>query len=543
MSSIHAISGQIVDLHNRRIFAGEVVIQGGVVQELRTLKRAPQRVVMPGFIDAHVHVESSMLVPSEFARMACVHGTVATVSDPHEIANVLGLEGVRFMIRNASRVPFKFFFGAPSCVPATTFETAGAVLGQHETEELLDMPEIRYLSEMMNFPGVLNNDPAVCAKVEAAKRRGKPVDGHAPGVRGDAARRYAEHGITTDHECVLYDEAVEKIRCGMKILIREGSAAKNFDALVQLIDQYPEMVMFCSDDKHPNDLIRGHINELVLRALQRGCDLFNVLRAAALNPILHYALPVGTLQPGSPADFIVVENLQSLKVRETWIAGVPVSRGRRTLIPRVEEQPINNFNCLPISEESLRVPVSGTALRVIDVYDGQLVTGSRIVPPLVRDGEVVSDLARDIIKLVVVNRYRAAPPAVAFVSNTGLSRGALASSIAHDSHNIVACGASDHELVAAINAVIEQRGGIAVSAGRSTAAMPLPVAGLMSLDEGPKVASRYAKFDRRARELGTTLSAPFMTLSFLALLVIPELKLSDRGLFDAGSFSFAPLLA
>lgn len=495
--------------------------------------------LLPGLVDAHVHIESSLLVPSEFARLAVRHGTVAAVSDPHEIANVLGAEGVRFMLDNAARTPFPILFGAPSCVPATPFETAGATLDAAAVARLLDDPRIGYLAEMMNFPGVLADDPEVTAKLAAARARGLPVDGHAPGLRGAAARRYAAAGIATDHECFTLEEAEDKLAAGMYVLIREGSAARNFATLHPLIDRHAERLMFCSDDKHPDDLARGHIDRLVARAVAAGHDPFAVLRVACLNPIDHYRLPLGRLQVGDSFDAVLVDDLVDFRVRKTWLRGVLAAEGGRTLLPSVPVDTPNRWQARPLAPEDLRMPAAGERIRVIAAQDGELVTREIFASPRREDGCWRPDPARDLLMLLVLNRYRAAPPALAFVRGFGLARGALASSVAHDSHNIVAVGADPADLLLAVNALVAGAGGIAMADGGRVDHLPLPVAGLMSDADGDRVAARYAELNARARNLGGTLRAPFMTLSFMALLVIPELKLSDQGLFDGRSFRFA----
>ena len=538
-----SISGQIVDLVHSRIFPGKVTVCDQKITEIVELPLAEQRYIMPGFIDAHIHIESSMVPPSEFARMAVCHGTVATVSDPHEIANVLGVEGIDYMIKSGKRCHFKFYFGAPSCVPATPFETSGFTLDAPAIETLMARDDIYYLAEMMNYPGVLANDPEIMQKLAAAQRHGKPVDGHAPMVTGDAIKAYYTSGISTDHECYALEDALEKVKLGMKILIREGSAAKNFNALIPLMTQYPEMLMFCSDDKHPNDLIQGHINELVKRALQKGYKLMNVLRAASLNAIRHYRLDVGLLQTGDDADFIVVDNLNDFQVLQTYIKGRLMAENGVSLMPRRKEEACNNFQALPITAETLRVPDEGKPIKVIACMDGNLITNTIVTLPKVVDGNLVSDTTRDILKVVVLNRYAPAKPAVGFINNFGLKRGALATSVAHDSHNIVAVGCSDEDIARAINLLVYTKGGMVACSETEFALLPLPVAGLMSLEEGGRVAEEYERADALAHEFGCRLHSPFMTLSFMALLVIPELKLSDKGLFDGIRFEFTSLTA
>ncbi len=538
------IAGNIVDLQNEKIFKGRVYVENGFIKSIVPDDTVTEdQTLLPGLIDAHIHVESSMLIPSEFARLAVVHGTVATVSDPHEIANVLGIEGIKFMIRNGNKVPFKFYFGASACVPATPFETSGASLGEKELEQLLSMDEIKYLSEMMNFPGVIHRLPSEMKKIEIANKFHKPVDGHAPGVKGEDARKYASAGVSTDHECFTLEEALEKIRFGMKIQIREGSAAKNFEALIELMEDHADKVLFCSDDRHPNDLVAGHVNDLIKRAVAKGHAPLKVLKSVIINPIEHYKLDVGILREGDPADMIVVDNLENFDVKATYIQGQKVAESGRSLILPVEEETPNKFLAETISEADIRVDDRGKRIKVIESYDGELITGILEVSPKIVDGNVVSDVENDVLKMAVLNRYEKAKPAVAFIKNIGLKRGAFASSVAHDSHNIVAVGTSDEAITQAINAIVEAKGGVAVVNDGKVEILPLPVAGLMSNGDGFHVAARYEELDKMLHEMGASLRAPFMTLSFMALLVIPDLKLSDKGLFDGRTFSFTSLFA
>lgn len=536
------VRGRLVDLENKRIYAVELLLKDGRIADIIPVADdSSLPYLLPGFIDAHIHIESSMLVPSEFARVAVRHGTVATVSDPHEIANVLGSEGVRFMAKDAARVPFRFFFGAPSCVPATGFETAGASMDAAELASLVDELGLKYLSEMMNYPGVLYEDPDVMAKLQMAREKGIPVDGHAPGLRGEDVRRYAAAGISTDHECFSLAEALDKIAAGMKIIIREGSAAKNYEALKPLLATHPGSVMFCSDDKHPDDLLEGHIDRLVARAVADGFDLFDVLRAACVHPVQHYALPVGQLRAGDPADFVLVDSLREFRVLETWIGGKCVYNRGQLFIPRHEVRAVNQFVRYEIPEEQLRVPATGSRLRVIRAIDGELITESCIEEIKASDGFVSTDPSRDILKIVVVNRYRQAKAAVGFIKGFGLREGAIASSVAHDCHNIIVVGAEDSMILEAIRLIMEASGGIVAISSEGAVLQPLPVAGLMTTDTAEETGRRYAALDLRAKSMGSKLLAPFMTLSFMGLLVIPSLKMSDLGLFDGTSFGFVPL--
>lgn len=538
------VSGNIVDLARGEIIPGTLTVEGDRITQIERESTSYDHYLIPGFVDAHIHVESSMLAPAEFSRMASVHGTIATVSDPHEIANVLGVEGVEYMIAESQRGAVKVHYGAPSCVPATGFESAGAVLGPEEVGALLARPDIHYLSEVMSFPGVLQGDPGLMAKLEAAKRAGKPIDGHAPQLRGPQAAAYAAAGITTDHECTTLDEAHDKIAAGMMILIREGSAARNYDALEPLLFSHPERCMFCSDDLHPDSLAMGHVNLLVRRAVAAGVAPLDALRIACANAVKHYRLPVGQLQVGDLADFLVVQDLKDFSVRQTWINGRLVAENGRSLSDYQPPVAINRFAATPIEPLDLRVPcpTPSATVKVIAVEDGQLVTGREEHEMTAVEGALVSDPDRDFLKMVVLNRYNpSAKPAMAFVTNFGLEHGAIASSVAHDSHNIIAVGADDASLCRAINLLIENRGGVcAVSAGE-TSLVPLPIAGLMSDLPGYEVSARYAEVEALAQKLGSPLRAPLMTLSFMALLVIPELKLSDHGLFDGAAFALTPL--
>ena len=535
------IHGQYVDILNKRIYPATLLIQEGQIVSITETNEAPSQYIMPGFIDSHVHIESSMLVPSSFARLAVVHGTIGTISDPHEIANVCGLEGVQYMIDNGKKVPFHFFFGAPSCVPATQFETAGASIDSVATAQLLASPDIFYLSEMMNFPGVLHQDSEVMQKIKAAHKIGKPVDGHAPGLMGDLAKQYIEAGISTDHECFTLEEAVDKLSFGMHILIREGSAAKNFEALYELIDDHPKKIMLCSDDKHPDSLLEGHINQLCARAIAKGIDIFNVLRAACINPVLHYKLPTGFARVNDPANLIVVEDLENFKVIETYIDGQLVAKEGHSLIEPIQATAINQFNAKPLVLADLSLPANNYPTKdglvpVIHAIDGQLITNLIWAKPLIDQNEILADTTKDVLKVVVYNRYHEAKPKVGLIQSFGFKTGAIASTVAHDSHNIIAVGVEDESILKAINLVVQEQGGISCVREAATKVIGLPVAGLMSIADPYQVANEYIEIDQMAKSLGTQLGSPFMTLSFMALLVIPHIKMSDLGLFDGDQF-------
>ncbi len=534
----------LIDIHSKRTFPAEIQIQGGRILSVLETEEPCQHYILPGLIDAHIHIESSMLIPSEFARIAVRHGTVATVSDPHEIANVCGVEGVEYMIENGGKVPFKFHFGAPSCVPATAFETAGACLDSTAIDTLLQRDDIFFLSEMMNYPGVLFQDDEVMKKIASAKKYIKPVDGHAPGLRGEKAQQYIEAGISTDHECFTREEALDKLQYGMKILIREGSAAKNFEALIDLLNDFEHEIMFCCDDKHPDELMLSHINDHVKRALDKGIDIYKVLRAACLNPVLHYKLDVGLLRKGDAADFIIIDHPDHFNILKTVIDGETVFEEGESKILSIEERVINRFACTEKEQTDFDIMMDEIPghIRVIEALEGQLITKTFLSPPKSIGKQLVSDIENDILKIVVVNRYTDAPVAKAFIKNFGLKKGAIASTVAHDSHNIICVGVDDAAICKAVNALIKTQGGIVVVNGDEEYVMPLPVGGLMSHAKAEDIASAYSLIDHEAKKLGTPLAAPFMTLSFMALLVIPQLKLSDKGLFDGDQFVFTDIV-
>ena len=541
MKSNFSISGQYVDITGKQIYPATLKVENGIIVSIEPCAAAPLQYLMPGFIDSHVHIESSMLIPSAFARLAVVHGTIGTISDPHEIANVCGVEGVHYMIDNGKKVPFHFFFGAPSCVPATIFETAGASIDSEQVAQLLASSDIYYLSEMMNFPGVLFNDEEVIKKISAAHKVGKPVDGHAPGLRGEDAKKYIAAGISTDHECFTKEEALDKLAHGMHILIREGSAAKNFEALYSLLDTHTKNIMLCSDDKHPDSLLEGHINLLCARAVEKGINIFNILQAACINPIDHYQLPTGKMKIGDPANFICVNDLTSFEVNATYINGELVAEKGKSRICPIQEKTINQFNAALISEAQLKIkskdyPNQNGKIPVIEAIDGQLITNCIWSTPNEQAGFLVSNVAQDILKIVVYNRYHVATPKIAFIKNFGFTHGAIASTVAHDSHNIIAVGVDDASIMQAINLVIKEKGGVSCVNAQDAKIVALPVGGLMSNADPFDVAAQYTEIDQMSKKLGSSLGSPFMTLSFMGLLVIPHLKLSDKGLFNGDQF-------
>lgn len=534
----------------REIYDGELIVTDGRISSIRQCSlpdsMEPWPYLMPGFIDSHVHIESSMMLPAEFARVASEHGTIGAIADPHEIANVMGVEGVDVMIHLGRQAQFNFLFGAPSCVPSIgcNVETSGATIGSQEIAALMQRDDIAFLAEMMNFMGVLHGDSEVMAKLAAARAAGKPIDGHAPGLSLEGRRLYAQAGVSTDHECTTLEEGRDCIRAGMKVIIREGSAAKDYNQLHPLIDEYPDQVMLCTDDCHADDLVRGHINVIAARALLDGHDFWNVLQVACCNPQRHYGVNWGLLQEGDPATFIVVNNIGPyLAIQSTIIRGVEVysydqSFGsisiRRQTIADLNSYP-NHFCATLITPEDIRLDIRrGDTKHIIRATDKSLYTGHEVV-------EVTGDPMKDshypwheVQKVVVYNRYTpSARPVIGLVRGFGIRHGAIASSVAHDSHNIVAIGSDDELIVHAINRIITMRGGQVVITSDEMIEMALPIAGLMSPLDGHEVAYRCRLLCDMAVLTGCTLKAPFITMAFLCLPVIPELKITDRCLWDS----------
>ena len=534
------IEGNIIDIHRREIYPGIISIDSGKIISINRNSQKYAHYISPGFIDAHVHIESSMLIPEEFSKLAIRRGTVAIVNDPHEIANVMGTEGIEYMIENSKQSCIKSFFTIPSCVPATPYDSSGSVLLSSDIEQLALNHKFVGLSEMMNVPGVVQDDTEVLAKIEMARRHHLTIDGHAPGLSGSFLKKYIDAGISTDHECTSLEEAIEKINSGMKILIREGSAAKNYEALKWLIADYPGKVMFCTDDSHPNDLLSyGEIDKLVRKALGDGFDLFDVLKIASFNPISHYKINVGCLREGDPADFIIVRNLNTFDVLSVYIDGIEKYNysGNNEKPHPAPIKIINHFNRDPISLTDLTKPIKKKIVS-IKVIPGELVT-RRIDFELespIRNFE--SDVKRDILKIVYLNRYQNTPPQIAFISGFELKEGAFATTISHDSHNIIAVGCSDKDILEAINAVILEKGGLAVKNNKGIIKLPLPIAGIMSASDGETVASLWETLTEELKQMGCKLDSPFMTLSFMSLIVIPELKIGEQGLFDYEHFKF-----
>lgn len=536
---------------SREIFDGTLTVEDGKIAEIKRgglpERERPYPYLMPGFIDSHVHIESSMMVPHEFARIAVSHGTIGVIADPHEIANVLGVEGVDYMIRSGRMAQFNFCFGAPSCVPALggDVETNGATIDAEDIEKLMARPDIGFLAEMMNYPGVLAGDGEIMRKIEAARRHGKPVDGHAPGLTGHQRDQYAAAGITTDHECSTLEEGRSCVKAGMKVIIREGGAARDYEQLNPLIAESPDMVMLCTDDCHPEDFVREHINAIVMRALADGYDLWDILQAACVNPQRHYHLDWGLLQQGDPATFIIVDTVgPHFKVQSTVIRGMEVYSYNSSSLAMYlqltasdykgdhQDYP-NNFVAAPITEDDIFYNIKpGAAEHIINATDGSLVTGHEVWR---MGASMFSDTHPwlEVEKIVVYNRYqRGAKPMVGLIHGFGITNGAIAGSVAHDCHNIVAVGSNDGYIVRAINRVIEMGGGLVVVSADEENDIPLPIAGLMAPLTGHELAFRSMIMRQKVHDIGCMMKDPFITMAFMALPVIPNLKLTDRHLMD-----------
>lgn len=531
--------GHIVDIETRTTYPGRINVRDGKIESIEKLESVAEDApyFLPGMTDSHIHIESTMLTPVNFSKIAVAHGVVNSVSDPHEITNVLGVEGIDFMVNNAKSTRFNCYFGLPSCVPSSHLETAGAVIDAATTAELIKRDDLWYLAEMMNYPGIINNDPEVVGKVKAALAVGKVVDGHAPGVLGEDLVKYLCAGITTDHECSTVQEANERIALGAKIIVREGSAARNFDALSDVLAQHPEVAMLCSDDKHPDDLIEGHIDALVRRGLAKGIPIWNMLQAACINPVKHYALPSGLMKPGDKATFIAVDNLNEFNVLSTVIEGYKVfdrnsgvDESALVISQPAKEYP-NNFKAQRITVKDIALNTTSDKVKVIEALDGELLTHCLTMPS--------TGLAENgVQKIVVYNRYGNGIPQVALIKGFDLKNGAMAASIAHDSHNIVAVGDNDKDIVILINALIEAKGGVGVIENGKVELLQLPIAGLMTDKSAEEVAKLYGGLDAKAKSLGCKLRSPFITMAFMALPVIPELKITDKGLVDVNAFEF-----
>jgi len=542
---MNSVVGNIYDIGSGKFVKGEIKIMGDRIIDILPTSKSCSNYIIPGFIDSHIHIESSLLFPAAFSQIAITHGTVAAIADPHEIANVLGSEGIRLMKVNADQADLKFYFGAPPCVPATDFETSGATITTNDIKNLFDSGTCHHLAEVMNYPGVIHHDSELMAKINIAKSFGKIIDGHAPNLTGLQAENYFKAGITTDHECESIDEALEKIKYGCHILIREGSAAKNLIHLISLLNDFPDRTMFCTDDFHADELLEGHINLMVKKAIECGIPFENIIKTACINPVRHYKLSVGLLKKGDYADFIVIDSPKNCNILETWINGKMVFSKKKGYFSKGEiPVPVNNFQRNQVFPDEIKIylPQNASKIQLIVAKDKSLITSASVEKPLLtQNKEIIADTNRDILKIVNLSRYTNEKPQVAFIRGFNLKTGAIASSVAHDSHNILAVGTNDTDLITAINLIIASKGGLAAVNGKESLLLPLPYAGLMSNLPASEVAALYKQLNRNAESWGSTFTAPFMTLSFMALLVIPELKLSDKGLFDGTNFCFTSM--
>ena len=533
------IRGNLVNPFTEEIYPAEIEISGGMIECVRQIEGKFNQYILPGFIDAHIHIESSMLTPSRFAEVVVPHGTTSVVSDPHEIANVMGIPGIKYMVEDASTVPLNVFFTAPSCVPATPFETSGAVIGSKEIDNILKYDEMVALGEMMNFPGVLSDDPEVTAKIRAAKNHGKPVDGHAPLLSGNELCKYIAAGISTDHECTVKDEVIEKRKLGMKVMLRQGSSAKNLGNLIGAGGDF-----IVSDDKHPEDLLKGHVDLMLKEAVELGEDPVKALKMVTINPAAHYNLNSGLIAPGKPADIVIVEDLKNFKVKEVYINGNVAAREGKALfsVNPLELESTFKLDHKKPADFEISSPKEEEKVRVIDVIEGQLLTEeSEAVLPVI-NSKIEPNVENDILKIAVLERYGHNKMANAFVHGFGLKKGAIASSVAHDSHNIITVGTNSQDMADAVNNLVENNGGLVTVFNGSIHSLKLPIGGLMSTKTAEDVALKLEDLHNAVNNMGCKLVSPFMTMSFLALLVIPKLKISDMGLFDVEKFDFVDVV-
>ncbi len=549
---VSMLKGNLVNVFTEEIYPAEVEIKNGIIKCVREVKGDFKNYILPGFIDAHIHIESSMLTPSRFAEAVIPHGTTAVVADPHEIANVMGINGIEYMINDSKSVPLRFFYTAPSCVPATPFETSGAVIGPDEIQELLQMDDMVALGEMMNFPGVIGNDRLVLEKIEIAHKLKKPVDGHAPLLSGDDLCKYVGAGISTDHECSQMEEALEKKRLGMKIMIREGSSAKNLEELYSMGGDF-----LVSDDKHPEDLLKGHLNLTLKKAVQLGMDPIEAIQMVTFNPSSHYNLNIGSISPGKAADLVIVDDLENFNISKVIINGQIVAQDGKALF-KVHPLPIENtFNLTDKKSTDFDVPTNfeinsesnsssrsteKTRVRVIEVIEGQLLTEESEANLKISDGIISPNIENDVLKISVVGRYGQNNVSNGFINGFRLKKGAIASSIAHDSHNIIVVGTNSHDMAKAVNNLKKNKGGLVAVYDGNIYSLKLPVAGLMSTKGAKDVSAQLKDLHDLVNDMGCQLASPFMTMSFMALLVIPKLKISDKGLFDVESFQFVNVI-
>lgn len=559
------IRGNILNVFTDEIYPAEIEIENGIIKCVKKIKGDFQGIMVPGLIDAHIHIESSMLTPSFFAQAAVPHGTTAIVADPHEIANVMGLDGINLMLKDAKNIPLRIFFTAPSCVPATSFETSGAIIGPDEIDILMKKEEVVALGELMNFPGVINEDDLVIEKIQIAHHHKKPVDGHAPLLSGAELCKYVSKGISTDHECISMAEAREKKELGMKIMIREGSSAKNLEDLISLGGEF-----LVSDDIHPGDLSQGHMDHIIKKAIICGLDPIEAVKMVTINPSNHYSLNMGAISPGREANLIMVDDLENFNVKKVYIGGELVAKNKTALFNPTHISSGNTIFLEKTKPSDFTIPLSGNEVmvRTIDVLDEQLITSESEAIMQITNKEIVADVEQDILKIAVIERYGKSiskistknkqfsqlsknevilgnnnkKMALAFVRGFGIKEGAFASSVAHDSHNVIVVGTDSNYMARAVNILIENNGGLVAVSKNSQKSLKLPIAGLMASESAEIISSKLEDLHSMAGEMGCSLKSPFMTMSFLALLVIPNLKISDKGLFDVSKFEFVNVI-
>ncbi len=537
------IKGNILNIYTDEIYPGEIEIEKGVIQSIREVSSFFNEIIVPGFIDSHIHIESSKLTPSRFAEIALKHGTTSVVADPHEIANVMGLEGIEYMLNDARNSPLKFNFAAPSCVPTTEYETAGATIDSNVIDDLLRKDEFVSLGEVMDYNGVIEGKEDLIAKIESAKKHKKPIDGHAPLVTGEDLQKYVKYGIDTDHECTSKREAAEKRRMGVKIMIREGSESHMLEELL-----HSDADFIVSDDICAEDLIDGHIDKLLRKAVSLGMDAFEALKLVTINPAKHYNLNVGSITPGKQADLVFIDNLEDFNVKRVIVDGNTIYK-KQKLLYRANPMPVKTtLKITPKTAEDFDVKAQdenhkSATVNVINVEDNTIISSHDTAKLSIDRNTVIPSVFEDILKISVIERYGGNTIANGFVHGFNIKNGAIASSVSHDSHNIIAVGTNSQYIAEATNKIIENKGGLVAMSNKEMIDLPLPIAGLMS-DKSANVVSKVSSsLNELVSSMGCTLSSPYTTLSFLALPVVPSIKITNKGLFDVDANKFIDVIA
>lgn len=536
------IKGNILNVFTDEIYPGEIKINNGIIESIREVDQYFPDIIVPGFIDSHIHIESSRLTPSRFAEVALRHGTTAVVCDPHEIGNVMGLEGIEYMVNDAKYAPLKFFFTAPSCVPATNYETNGATISADIIDSLLRRDEFVALSEVMNYTGVVNGDKDLIDKINVAKKYNKKIDGHAPLLTGPDLQKYVKYGISTEHECVTKAEALEKKRLGLKIMIREGSESHMLEKLVNTPTDF-----IVTDDLEPDDLVKGHMNIRLRKAVDLGMDPFEAIRKVTLNPAEHYGLNCGSISPGKSADLVFIDNLDDFRVKRVVVNGNTIFKKQKLLyrakpLPLDSTLHINHKNAEDFDLKANNPNKKSANVNVIRVIPESIVTKKSTAKLTIDRGKIIPSVFEDILKISVVERYGGNTISNAFISGFGLKNGAIASSVSHDSHNLIVIGTNSEYMAEATNKIIDNNGGIVAISNQEQIELPLPIAGLMSDRSVLEVAKQTEALNDLVNRMGCPLENPFTIMSFMALPVVDEIKITNKGLFDVSENKFIDVI-